>query len=436
MKRINFGKVATFRNGLNFGRESHGDGCLIIGVPDFKGGTTPNIHSLRQINASGIVSEEDFVKKGDILFVRSNGNKNLVGRSLYIDKNIEAVFSGFCIRARLHSNILDPRFCFYFTKTETFKSFISASGGTSIQNLNQEILSNVGFPLFSIDEQNSIVKILSSLDKKIELNNRINAELEAMAKTIYDYWFVQFDFPNAKGKPYKASGGKMVWSAELKRDIPVGWEVKPLSEITSVSNDSLNPMDSPDKEYRHYSIPGYDELGTYKIEKGEEIKSNKFTVKDTDVLVSKLNPWFSRVIYATDDKDLICSTEFVVWRAKNLAFKNYLYMIARDSSFITHCTQSAAGTSNSHKRVNPTVMMKYQIVFNETIAEKFANLIGSTIKMCAKNQVENQKLSELRDWLLPMLMNGQVKVGELERELELAAEPELAYSKLKSSESQ
>ena len=115
----------------------------------------------------------------------------------------------------------------------------------------------------------------------------------------------------------------MVWNEELKREIPETWEVKPLSEITAVSNESVNPMDFPDKEFKYYSIPGFDESGTFKNEKGFEIKSNKYSIKSTDVLVSKLNPWFSRVIYATDDSDLISSTEFVVWRTDNFAIKNY-----------------------------------------------------------------------------------------------------------------
>jgi len=288
----------------------------------------------------------------------------------------------------------------------------AAAGSTALPMLNKtdfdKLIINIHKEL--VDQQ-KIASVLSSLDSKIELNNRINAELEAMAKTLYDYWFVQFDFPDKNGKPYKTSGGKMVWNGELKREIPEGWEVKTLSEITAVSNESVNPLDFPNKEFKYYSIPGFDESGTFKIEKGFEIKSNKYSIKSTDVLVSKLNPWFSRVIYATDNSDLISSTEFVVWRTDNFAIKNYMYMIAKDSSFVTFCTKSASGTSNSHKRVNPTVMMKYKIVFNNTIATLFGNTLGSSIKMLAKNKIENQKLTELRDWLLPMLMNGQVKVN-------------------------
>jgi len=300
----------------------------------------------------------------------------------------------------------------YYALKYNINNLLRQGSGTTFDSVNKDVIND--FELIipkDKTDRDKVTKVLSALDSKIELNNRINAELEAMAKTLYDYWFVQFDFPDKNGKPYKTSGGTMVWNEELKREIPEGWEVKELQEITAVSNESVNPMDFPDKEFKYYSIPGFDESGTFKIEKGIEIRSNKYSIKNTDVLVSKLNPWFSRVIYSTDDSDLISSTEFVVWRTENIAIKNYMYMIARDASFVTFCTKSASGTSNSHKRVNPTVMMKYQIVFNVTIATLFGNTLGGAIKLLAKNKIENQKLTELKDWLLPMLMNGQVKVN-------------------------
>ena len=138
--------------------------------------------------------------------------------------------------------------------------------------------------------------------------------------------------------------------------------------------------------------------------------SNKFSVLVSDILVSKLNPWFSRVVYTTNESNLVCSTEFVVWRTSDFAIKNYLYMIARDSSFKNYCTKSATGTSNSHKRVNPDVMMRYKVAFDKDQAMKFGDTINSIIRMVTKNKVEIKTLIELRDWLLPLLMNGQVKV--------------------------
>jgi len=360
------------------------------------------------------IPKHKIVCKGDIL-INSTGqgtagrcafvNKLPIGVTLITDSHI------LLLRCNSYYEAQCLSYNLYFFENE-IQSFMDGSTGQG--ELDKVRLFNIQVPIpLDSQTQKQVAITLYKIDSQIELNNCINTELESMAKTIFDYWFVQFDFPDKNGKPYKTSGGKMVQSEELNRSIPEGWEVKYLSEITDISTESLNPINTPHKEFKHYSIPAFDESGTYKIEKGQEIKSSKFTVKDTDLLVSKLNPRFSRVIYSTDDDDLICSTEFVVWRTEDIASKNYMYMIARDASFVTYCSQSASGTSNSHKRVNPTVMMKYKIVYNNKIAKIFGSTLGSTIRMYAKNQIENNILSELRNWLLPMLMNERVNVGTL-----------------------
>ena len=298
----------------------------------------------------------------------------------------------------------------HYVFTYIRKAIQNSASGSIQDNINIDYLTGLRFKIPLKAYQDKIVAVLSALDKKIELNNRINAELEAMAKTLYDYWFVQFDFPDANGKPYKTSGGKMVYNSTLKREIPEGWEATPLSEVTPVSNQSVNPADYPDQVFRHYSIPVYDATKTYGLEAGDTIGSNKFTVEESDILVSKLNPWFSRVIYAMEEEDIICSTEFIVWRTPNDNVKNFLYMVATSPQFVAHCTQSATGTSNSHKRVNPGVMMRFEIPFKEEIASTLGEKLEPMIKQMVVNQRENTSLAKLRDWLLPMLMNGQVTV--------------------------
>lgn len=310
----------------------------------------------------------------------------------------------------VNDEFLYNEFLYYLLKLK--KTELNNLGsGTTFKEISKKTLEKYKIKIPNPHTQHSIAKVLSDLDSKIELNNKINRELESMAKTLYDYWFVQFDFPNEEGKPYKSSGGKMVYNAELKREIPEGWKVKKLLEITDVSNESINPMLTPEKVFKHYSIPTFDESGTYGIENGAEIHSNKFLVNEFDILVSKLNPWFNRVIYSLNEENLICSTEFVVWRTTNLQNKNHLYLLATSQQFITYCTQSATGTSNSHKRVNPNVMMRYKNPYNARIVQEFGIVIDSWIKTSITKQKENKYLSQLRDWLLPMLMNGQVKVS-------------------------
>ena len=201
----------------------------------------------------------------------------------------------------------------------------------------------------------------------------------------------------------------MVYNQDLKREIPERWGVEKLDSLLKIGKETTNPKKFPNEEFKYYSIPEFDTTGTYSLERGESIKSNKFKVEKNDLLVSKLNPWFNRVIYNLEE-NAISSTEFIVWKTFNRFEKNFLYQVATGKEFIEYCTQFATGTSNSHKRVSPDIMIGFQIPFEKTYIQKFGEIIDSIRTQVLQNNVQNQELTRLRDWLLPMLMNGQVKV--------------------------
>ena len=313
-----------------------------------------------------------------------------------------------CCNIELDTKLADVEYVYYYLKTQ-YDALRKLSSGVR-KNLNSNDIKNYKIYIpESVSFQKSIVRILTSLDNKISVNNQINQELEAMAKTLYDYWFVQFDFPDQNGKPYKSSGGKMVYNPELKREIPEGWGVEKLSSILEIGRETINPMKTPKEEFKYYSIPEYDVSGSFSYELGETIKSNKFLVEKSDLLVSKLNPWFNRVVYNLEES-AISSTEFIVWKTFNRFEKNFLYQVATSEGFIEYCTRFATGTSNSHKRVSPDIMIGFQIPFEKTYIQKFGKIIDSIRTQVLQNNKQNQELTQLRDWLLPMLMNGQVKV--------------------------
>ena len=311
---------------------------------------------------------------------------------------------------RVNKNFWHPYFIYLFFQSHFFKKQISRLiSGSAQPQLPISILETVSIPQLTLDEQKEIIFNIKSIDQKIQINNQINQELEAMAKTLYDYWFVQFDFPDQNGKPYKSSGGKMVYHPELKREIPEGWGVEKLDSLLKIGKETTNPMKSPNEEFKYYSIPEFDTTGTYSLQLGESIKSNKFKVEKNDLLVSKLNPWFNRVIYNLEE-NAISSTEFIVWKTFNRFEKNFLYQVATGKEFIEYCTRFATGTSNSHKRVSPDIMIGFQIPFEKAYIQKFGKIIDSIRTQVLQNNEQNQELTQLRDWLLPMLMNGQVKV--------------------------
>ncbi|NUE81256.1 restriction endonuclease subunit S [Snodgrassella sp. ESL0304] len=314
-----------------------------------------------------------------------------------------------CCNIEIDPEYADFEYVYYFLKTQ-YQNIRNLSSGIR-KNLNSNDIKNYLIYLpDSKQEQIKISSVLMLIDQKIELNNRINTELEAMAKTLYDYWFVQFDFPNEEGKPYKSSGGKMVYNSTLKREIPEGWLFKRLSSLTNIITETIIPEKSASKIFKYFSIPQFDENKIYKIEYGCNIKSNKFRVTENDLLVSKLNPWFNRVVYPMAAEDQICSTEFVVLRTDNFESKSFLYCITTSKPFIDYCSQSSTGTSNSHKRIDPNLIIDYAIPFQQQTIEKFSNISNPIIRKIIKNYYENARLASLRDFLLPMLMNGQVTV--------------------------
>lgn len=384
MKKYKLKELTTIYNGTTYAHLDSGD------VPLYGSG--------------GLMGYVDsYLYEGEAVLLPRKGTLNNI---MYVHGKFWTVDTMYY--AKTNKEIVLPYYLYCYL---SLLNLAHLDSGSTLPSMTKAAYNDIEVYLPSIEVQAKIAAVIRSLDKKIELNNRINAELEAMAKTLYDYWFVQFDFPDANGKPYKTSGGKMVYNPILKREIPEGWSSVPLLKITSVSNQLLNPADYPNQVFRHFSIPVYDATKTFGLEAGITIGSNKFTVKKNDILVSKLNPWFNRVIYAMEEENIICSTELVVWRTSSNNIKNFLYMVATSPQFITHCTQSATGTSNSHKRVNPNIMMRFEIPFDKNIAVALGEKLEPMIKKLVINQRENTELAKLRDWLLPMLMNGQVRVA-------------------------
>lgn len=309
-----------------------------------------------------------------------------------------------------NQNILLPRFLKY--KLDTMYNYlVGLSTGSARDNLSQDGIKALELCIPPLSEQKKIASVLSSLDDKIALNKKMNQKLERMAKRLYDYWFVQYDFPDKNGHPYKTTGGPMTYNPTLKREIPEGWEVKQICDIASFEKESVRPSDNPNIEYKHFSIPGYDECGSYVLEMGESILSDKFKVSETDILVSKLNPWTSRVIWGESQEHQICSTEFVVMKLHELKEKGFLYSLVKQPSFIDYCTRGSSGTSHSHRRVNPEYMMDYIFAYEKDAVQSFSAIVSRYALMMMKNLRENRRLTALRDKLLPLLMNGQVVVG-------------------------
>ncbi|MBN6047853.1 restriction endonuclease subunit S [Streptococcus thermophilus] len=350
------------------------------------------------------------VEKGTIIYSTVRPNQKHFG---YFDthSNDLVVSTGFATL-----DVIDPRinskYLYYLLTQNSVISQLQSIGENSTSSypsIRPEDIGNLSFVFPDIDIQNKIADILTSIDKKIQINNQINQELEAMAKTLYDYWFVQFDFPDQNGKPYKSSGGKMVYNPELKREIPEGWRVDSLWNIANFYNGLAMQKYRPDTNEDDY-------LPVIKIRE----MMNGFS-KDTER--ARLDIPSEAVV---DRGDILFSwsatLEVIIWGKEKGALNQHIFKVTSDTypkSFIYFELKSYLKVFKAIAELRKTTMghitqdhLKQAKIVVPPI-ELISKLDAKLQPIMLKQQIlenQNQELTQLRDWLLPMLMNGQVKV--------------------------
>ena len=277
---------------------------------------------------------------------------------------------------------------------------------------------NLSFPPFS--EQKKIASVLSSLDEKIALNNRINEKLEQLAKRLYDYWFVQFDFPNSDGKPYKSSGGKMVYNAELKREIPAGWEVTSLKDCISHINTGLNPRDNfklGNGTIKYITVKNLTENGNIDFsscdiidENARELVHNRSEISIGDILFASICPLGRCYLIRTEPKTWdINESVFSIRPNSKKITSQFLYCILKDSYYVNKMSQTATGSIFKGIRINDLEKLLV-LLPSETLINLFTQRTVPIFNYQLSIEQESAKLIALRDKLLPLLMNGQVEI--------------------------
>lgn len=414
MKKIKLSDVCTI-NATNY---SDDDSYDFVNYLDTGNITTNHIEHIQRID----ISREKLpsrarrkVKFNSIIYSTVRPNQRHYGIIKSQPKNF-LVSTGFAVIDAVPEKI-DANFLYYqLSRDEVIENLqsIAEQSTTAYPSIKPSDLGNLEFRVPSLETQSRIGNFLCALDAKIALNKKINATLEAMAKTLYDYWFVQFNFPDENGKPYKTSGGKMIYSSELGRDIPDGWEVGTLADFVTISTETENPMNSPDKIYEHYSIPAYDDGKFPSMDKGSEINSGKYIVRSKNILYAKLNPTFKRIWQPFClTGNAICSTEFLVFKLQREKNPAFVYATLNDCSFQEYMIKQASASTGSRKRVQPNNCLSYSINLPDVATiSRFDKIYSPILKRMNSLIIENRRLAELRDWLLPMLMNGQAKFKE------------------------
>ena len=367
--------------------------------------------------------ETKLLKVGDLVIEKSGGSPiQSTGRITYISEDLiqakkELVCSNFSIGIRVKSR-WNPLYVYYYWQyiynLGVFFNFESKTSG--IKNLQLDsALEAIAIEEIPLEVQNQIVATLSSYDHKIALNRAINHNLAAMAKQLYDYWFVQFDFPNEDGKPYKSSGGKMVWNKKLKREIPEGWNAKRIDEITIVYNGAtpstteednyggdiiwITPKDLSSQQQkfiyqgeRNISQKGYDSCSTH-------------ILPINSILMSSRAPIGLLAITKTE----LCTNQgFKNFVPKEDYFSTYLYYY-----LLSHIKQiEQLGTGTTFKEVSREDISAFLILFPlEETLRQWEKIIYSIDNKQLSIQKQMETLTKQRDELLPLLMNGQVTVG-------------------------
>lgn len=296
-------------------------------------------------------------------------------------------------------NVTSIKFLYYwlYGNKELLSSMLETTG-IGAGKIDTKRFLNLSISLPSQKEQARYIHLMDLLFDKIELNRRINANLEAQAQALFRSWFVDFE-PFRDGPFVDSQLGK----------IPQGWKVEALSNLATVIKKGITPSNA--ETYSHYSIPAYDDAHFPEKQSGETIKSGKYIVYNNSILLSKLNPRIKRLWFIkTAEENAICSTEFIPIQTKDTDLISFVYYLIDNDIFYQHALSLVNGATGSHQRFHAEDIMQIPFAWNKDAAIDFAQKANYILQKIEDNIRENQTLSALRDTLLPKLMAGEINI--------------------------
>lgn len=389
-KEYKLGDVADIIPGFAFKSKDFGQGELVVKIKDI---VPPNIDVK---NADRVdVSKYDkqklnkyLLSKGDYVIAMTGAT---IGKIGILQTNDRAFLNQRVARIKAKTGINDD-FIYYAISGNDFQLFIqnNIDSNSAQENISASSIGRYPIMLPPIEEQKRIAGILSSLDDKIDLLNRENVTLEALAETLFRHYFIENPNPD--------------------------WKEGRVSMFADHSKESINPQKHPDKEFLHYSIPAYDAGQRPTVELGSEIQSNKYIIPHNCILFSKLNPHKDKRVWLMLDKlqsNAICSTEFQIVKPKNDKWLYFLYGWLTYKDNYDEIASGVSGTSGSHQRIDPKVIFDNECsLVDDEIVVQYNVQVKPMFEKIKTNQQQILSLSSQRDTLLPRLMSGEVKISK------------------------
>ena len=357
------------------------------------------------------------LKQGYVALTKDSETRDDIGISTYIADDFDSVILGYhCALVKPKEDILLGKYLNAFLHSDYIKKYfeLNATGSGMRYTLSAQTLYDMPILLPSLEEQECIGNTFSTIDRKIALNRAINHNLEAMAKQLYDYWFVQFDFPNENGKPYKSSGGKMVWNEKLKREIPEGWNVAKVKDIaltysggtpTSTNRDYYEGGDIPWINSGELNSPIITSTSSYITEIGLNNSSAKLYPQNT-VLVALYGATAGKVSLLSFEA---CSNQAVCGVMPNKSIQT-TYIRYYLSSLYEHFIALSSGSARDNISQD-TIKNTTLLIPQHDILRNYSDIVNPIVNKIIANQHELELLTKQRDVLLPLLMNGQVSLN-------------------------
>lgn len=425
LQKYAFADLYEMSSGLSSTKEQAGHGSPFVSFSTvFNNYFLPD--ELPDLMDTSEQEQETFsVHKGDIFLTRTSETVDELAMSCVALKDYpNATYSGFTKRLRPKTTgIVYEKYMAFFLRSKYFRKVIDCNTIMTLRaSFNEDMFSFLSLYLPPYEEQVKIGDFLYNIERKIQIFNRINDNLQQQLRLLYDYWFTQFDFPDENGNPYRLSGGQMVWNNTLKHEIPKGWSTGTLADCIEKISTGLNPRDNfklGGGSIKYITVKNLTSSGTLDFAGCDTIDAEaqalihqRSDIRHGDILFASIAPLGRCYLIEEQPSDWeINESVFAIRPNSRIATAEFLYSYFTSNAFIKGATASSTGSIFKGIRIN-TLLDWNVLIPTYDIIEAYSSRVRNIFSLLNRNAEETLTLNKLRDWLLPMLMNGQASIAD------------------------